>query len=237
MRLKLDQLPDNLSRINELAGSGSIQMLQVDCRQRSDASWLAWIENVEIVAIVSDRPVVLPGASVRVEGVKALYCTATSIDCGAFPDLEFLRISDVDFSRSEFGGAGLKRLYASNFKPRDGASRLSAAGSLEDLDLMRSRSLKSLEVVSGLSNLKRLSLSHLPGVTSLAPISRLTQLETLVLVRMKAIESYRPISQLDRLRRLVITDSAKIDWLSSAQTSSLEILGVHGTKLANQNEA
>jgi len=33
------------------------------------------------------------------------------------------------------------------------------------------------------------------------------------------------------LRKLVITESAPIDFLDSAQTGSLELFGVHGTKI------
>ncbi len=234
-RTSAEALEDDLPKINELAASDHIQMLEVDCRNTSNVSALALVNNVEFVRLNSENPLCLPDPGIENCNLKALSCCSRQFNSDSFPEIIWLHIHGIDFSKSTFRtAANLRRLTANDFAADDQMIGLAGAPSIVELELCKSTSLKQLNILSKLSELKSLSLSRLREVTSLAPIVEIEHLQNLSLERMKKIESYRPISELKSLESLMIVDSADIDFLSDAQIDSIRRFRVYGTKRARQ---
>ena len=234
-RTSAADLEHDLPRISELAESGRIQMLEVDCRKSNNISSLALVSNIEFVRLISDKPLSLPAPSTKPYSIKALSCSTAQFNSDLFPEISWLSVYNLDFSKSIFRTAkSLRRLCVTDFLAEDQMIELAGASNLVELELFRSTSLLSLDVLSELHELRNLSLARLREVSSLTPIARMEGLRNLSLERMKKIESYRPISELKNLEKLMIVDSAEIDFLSSAQTDSMRMFKVYGTKRANQ---
>lgn len=223
-------LKESINQINDLALANAIQAVHVAYDERVDLSPLNDLHGIKILAIESRSPVRLP-RELKVHGVKALFCNCHIFDSSAFPDLSYLETRHIDLSASSFKeGSELKRICAIGFRCGGDLSGLAALRKLVDLELVRARSITSLNGLQALSELRRLCLAQLSKLQSIEEIASLHKLENLVVERLQGISSYKAIAKVSSLKRLTITASAPIDQLDTRQIDLLDILAIWDTK-------